>query len=140
MNMQFQQGMVLVMALLYLSVITLLVCSAFEVGLVQIKIASHLTDDAQALQNAQSALVAGEIAIQGNETEGQGDAGQQSLYQFKRRPESACGVIYYQINATGTYATAKSELESILLIPVAGEVECPDKISQRQEVAWRQVL
>ena len=140
MNVQSQQGMVLVMALLYLSVITLLVLSAFEVGLLQIKIASRLTDDAQALQNAETGLIVGEAAVQGNETGGRGDVGAQSVYQFKRRPESACGIIYYQINATGTYATAKSELESVLLVPVVGEVDCPEEIPKRREVSWRQVL
>ncbi len=139
MNSQAQQGMVLIMALLYLSVVTLLVLVAFESGLVQIKISAHLSDNEQSLQNAETALLGGETAIQGNEIEGQGKIDATASYRYKRRPESACGVAYYEINATGVYAASKTELESILSVPVGSPDEC-DAIPVREEIAWRQVL
>lgn len=133
-----QQGFVLVIALLFLSVITLLVSSAFSLGLLQNKMSLFFYQQALSLQRAELALLVGEGSIKGEESQGEGVIDNYSRYNFKRRAESICGGVYYQIDASGTAKEAKSELQSILLIPQPAE-ECPNPVLSRQRVGWWQI-
>ncbi len=105
----------LITALLYLMVITLLVMSAFGSSILQGQMTQHMYDELQALERAQAALLTAEQSIQGTELMGEGsDHGVN--FSFKRLTENKGG-IYYQVNATSTFAAAKSQLQSIWLMP-----------------------
>ncbi len=129
-----QHGMALVTALLYLLVITLLVACAFSTGLLQTKISQNVNQEIHAFENAESALLFGESAIQPDEETGNGKLND-ATYRFARITRPGCG-LYYQVDAEGGAATAKSQLESIMMLPQAGPNPCVDPISPHR-VLWR---
>lgn len=135
-----QPGFVLVMALLYLFVVTLLVAGTFSSGILQTKMDSNFFSTDIAFQNAESALVAGELAIQNNQQQGQGSVGANATYSYEKQPETDCGVIYYLVEGNGTNVTAnaKKSLEEMLSIPVEDQ-HCPDNKAIRQRVYWREI-
>lgn len=129
-----QQGIILITALLYLLVVTLLVMSAFSTSILQAHMAAHFSDEIHAFQQAETVLLAAEKAIHGEELEGQGSSNR-SFYHYKRRAENACGN-YYHIDVTGTFNTAKRMLESVLWVPVPTHEKCSEGISARKRVWW----
>lgn len=130
-----QQGVILIMALLYLLAVTVLVISTFSSSILQWNMAVHFTDEVRAFQQAEAALLAAEKAIQGNELEGRGSINQ-GFYHYKRRAENDCGLVYYHIDVTGAFAMAKRTLQAILLVPVPTNKECPDGMPDRKRVWW----
>lgn len=136
-----QRGIALITALLYLLVITLLVTSAASSGLLQTKISQHLGQEEQAFENAESALLAGESAIEHSVEEsdqGEGVINADASYRFAKISRPECG-LYYQIDATGITATATRRLQSWLVLPAVGKNPCTDTASSPHRVAWREL-
>lgn len=134
-----QQGFILVMALIYLFVIALMVTSAFSSSLLQTKMSIYAHNHVTAFQNAESALATGEIAIQGIELKGEGRVSSDAWYSFTRTPQTACGLVFYQVNATGIHVKAKVNLQSLFAVPALPPVnpdECPGKALLRHRVFW----
>lgn len=137
--------MALITALLYLVILSLLVVSGFSTSLLQTKISLHINQETQALENAEAALTAGENAIltdaaviDGDSTQGSGKVNDDAVYQFSAISRPECGA-YFQIEALGTLAAAKSKLESVLLIPNAGSNPCPEPTDPPHRVMWREL-
>lgn len=132
-----QRGFILVFTLLYLSVLTLLVTAAFNNSLLQGKMNQNVYHASSALQNAESALWLGEQSIQGQERQGQGKINENAVYSYQRRQQEACWIVY-QVNAAGLFAKAKTNLESLYMIPVNTE-ECEDKKLKRHRMYWVEI-
>lgn len=130
------QGFVLVTALLYLAVISLLAAYGFHASLLQTKLSQQYRDQAIAIQYAESALAVAEVAIQGDQAQGEGQFNAQARYHFERLSQTNCGVVYYQVDATGNYNAANSTLHTVLQVPVAGQELCPGEPPTKQRVAW----
>jgi len=133
-------GFVLVMALLYLFVVTLLVAGTFGSGILQTKMDNSFSSAEAALQNAESALVVGKLAIHGNEQQGHGNAGVNAAYSYVKQPDTDCGVAYYLLQSEGTDVTAhaKKSLEELVAVPIEDK-NCPAGAVLRQRVYWREI-
>ena len=132
-----QKGMALITALLYLSIISCLVTSTFLASLLQTKISEHVIQETKSFENAESALFAGENAIQPDQLNGQGQISAQAIYEFHQRVAPDCG-LYYQIDATGTSSNAKTVLKSVFVFPMLGKNPCVDVPSMPHRVMWYQ--
>lgn len=133
-----QDGFVLVFALLYLSVLTLIIAAAFSHSLLQTKMTQNLHDASVALQNAESALRVAEQSIQGDENQGEGWLTENAQYSFHRQAENECEIMY-QVNATGLFATARSNLQSLIQVPKTVIEDCPERLLLRRRVYWLEV-
>ncbi len=131
-----QNGFVLVFALLYLSVLTLIIAAAFSHSLLQSKMIQNLHDASVALQNAESALSVAEQSIQGDENHGEGWLTENARYSFHRQAENECEVMY-QVNATGLFVKARSNLQSLIQVPKAVAADCP--VLLRRRIYWLEV-
>jgi Tfp pilus assembly protein PilX len=138
-NKTTEQGFVLVMTLLYLLVVTLLVSSAFASSLLQTKMDMNTHNTANALQNAETALTAGERAINIDELQGQGSVAAGASYIFSRVAHTECGLVFYQVNALGVYTRAKVNLRSLFAVPTGEQEACPDDILLRHRVYWMEL-
>lgn len=133
-----EKGAVLVMALLYLLVITLLVVSALSSGILQIKMNQHVYQEAQAFERAESVLLIGEKAISIDQIQGQGQVETDAYYQFHQVQTKECG-LFYQVYATATVRGVKTSLQSIFIFPKAGENPCVDMLSGPHRVLWQRL-
>lgn len=138
-NADREQGVVLIVALLYLMVITGLVSAAFECCILQTKTSVQNFTVAQALQNAEQVLRAGEDAVRSTDSQGQGSLGALGTYQFIRQSTWVCGAQYYQVTALGFSRGAQVKLSSILQIPRRDQKGCPSTVMIRKRIAWEQL-
>lgn len=129
-------GFALITALLYLAIITLVVNYALNSSLLQIKITNNVINQAAALQNAESALFAGENAVQETMPHGQGQVNAESSYEFIKLAQQDCAANYYQVNALGRKGKTHISLQSLLLLPLTNPHNCPIKYNSKKRLAW----
>jgi hypothetical protein len=129
-------GVVLVTALLYLLVLTLMVSSLFKVSVSQFRMSEHFQNTEMAFQQTESALAKAQSEIDQSRTKGQGRLNDSASYQFER-VSTHCGFWLYRANATGKYQKAVKKLESIVLLPVPNE-QCPEVIEKKRRMYWRE--
>lgn len=136
------QGFVLVLTLLYLSIITLLVNEMFTDGVMQTRIAINHHQSAIAWQNAESALMMGESQIKTGIDQGQGSLPDQSGdYKFNLDTvHQQCGFNFYQVTANGIYLNAKVSLQSLWALPNGSQFDCPDAAFMPHRVYWDQPM
>lgn len=132
-----QKGMVLVMALLFLLVVTLLVASTFSSSALQIKSASHFYQEKQAFEYAEAALATAEEKIDPAKASGGGKVGNHTTYTFNRLSNAQCG-LFYQVDAVGILQN-KLHLQSIFVFPYDGGNPCQDAGLAPHRVMWQQV-
>ncbi len=135
-----QDGMILMMTMVYLLAATLLITATLDTAWLQTNMAQHFMADSQALANAETALLIGEESIRGDELQGSKAISPQMNFEFQQRPDGVCGAIYYQVTAVGTYAHAQRRVESILQIPLPEPPDCPSGIPLRRRLAWYQEI
>lgn len=129
-------GFVLITALLYLSVITIVISYALNSSLLQTKISGNMMTQAWAFENAESALVAGENAVQIDLEQGAGQINANSEYSFIKLVQQECAASYYQVNGIGRNRNAKVQLQSLLLVPLNNQDNCQKKYMSKNRLSW----
>jgi Tfp pilus assembly protein PilX len=136
MKINTQQGVVLISALLFLLVITVLVMAVVENNILQIKMSSHYIEYAKAFENAESLLTMGESAINPETTQGEATVDNVGNYNFSQT-NSDCNNLYYQVVANGKNLNANTQLESMIRLPKT--VNCngqPQSDVKKYELYW----
>ena len=129
-------GFVLITALLYLAVITLVVSYALNSSLLQIKISGNAISQAWALENAESALITGENAIEISMEQGAGQFNSDSEYSFIKLAKQECAASYYQVDALGQKGKTQIKLQSVVLVPLANQDNCTTKYTNKKRLTW----
>lgn len=136
MKINYQQGVVLISALLFLLVITILVMAVVENNILQIKMSNHYIEYEKAFENAESLLKIAEAAINSEITQGETTIDNLGNYNFSQTT-SDCNNLYYQVVANGKNLNANIQLESMIRLPKS--VNCngqPQNDVTKYELYW----
>ena len=133
-----QQGVALITALFYLTILTLLVATALTTSVLQTRINQHSQQATQLFEDAESALIVAEHTISTQQTEGEGKFNKETRYQFKQLTNSDPCVLNYVIYAQSVCAVGKVQLESIWQLPT-DKKGCSSSLSRGKQLLWRQL-
>ena len=99
---KLQKGMVLISALLFITILSLLVISIAEIGLLETKMSKSYQDKTQAFYNVLSEITSNEQKLLTN---------QKSKF-VQINDLGVCGVTFYRIDIVKTVGNASSEIVS----------------------------
>jgi Tfp pilus assembly protein PilX len=133
-----QQGIVLIVSLVFLLGLSALMLAALTISHLQTKMSAHWQQAQQAFANAESLLTQAETIIHITDVQGENSSTEKGNYHYQLIKQEQCAN-YYQITAQGNYANTKAKLISILKISKITIPECQSLTEPiKQRVFWQQ--
>jgi len=137
--MKHSLGTVLILALLFLALISFLLVAALDMSIMETKMSVNFKKHTLAFQAADSSIRMAELSLTKIKIETSDNSNTHSHYSITFLENQGCQRLF-QIKAIGQFETASSQIEEVYSVARDSDPACTQKSAQvGQRISWREI-